>query len=280
MITQWDWADPKAYLHDEISTDKRNPTRQRQRPDLRIARGEPRLSAGARSGAQHDQPGEDSVSRSGYARPAEAAQALGGLGRRSDLGQPHDRSQSDVRRARAPLVHRANPRGRQSRVLQGGIEPSFGEAHSAAALRPPAGNVRSDDQADRDDRHLLRHAPPAVRRGRQQHAVDQQRRWRRRGRLAEHEDVGPDARRAEVAGLDGAGARHQRQRQARRLRRRRAERGHRAERRKSGHFVRGEHAADPTKDTRLNAAFYGLGDRHRRDRSGAPCSASRAESCG
>ena len=33
--------------------------RQRQRPDLRIARGEPRLFAGARSDAQHDQPGED-----------------------------------------------------------------------------------------------------------------------------------------------------------------------------------------------------------------------------
>jgi len=26
VITQWDWADPKSYLHDEISTDKRNPT--------------------------------------------------------------------------------------------------------------------------------------------------------------------------------------------------------------------------------------------------------------
>jgi hypothetical protein len=26
VITQWDWADQKAYLHDEISTDKRNPT--------------------------------------------------------------------------------------------------------------------------------------------------------------------------------------------------------------------------------------------------------------
>jgi len=25
VITQWDWADPKAYLHDEISTDKRHP---------------------------------------------------------------------------------------------------------------------------------------------------------------------------------------------------------------------------------------------------------------
>jgi hypothetical protein len=26
VITQWDWADPKAYLHDEISTDKRHPS--------------------------------------------------------------------------------------------------------------------------------------------------------------------------------------------------------------------------------------------------------------
>ena len=35
VITEWDWADPKAYLHDEVSTDRRNPTRQRERPDLR-----------------------------------------------------------------------------------------------------------------------------------------------------------------------------------------------------------------------------------------------------
>jgi hypothetical protein len=26
VITQWDWANPKVYLHDEISTDRRNPT--------------------------------------------------------------------------------------------------------------------------------------------------------------------------------------------------------------------------------------------------------------
>src|ERR1043166_6156849 len=26
VITQWDWADPKAYLHDEVSTDRRNTT--------------------------------------------------------------------------------------------------------------------------------------------------------------------------------------------------------------------------------------------------------------
>jgi hypothetical protein len=27
VITEWDWADPKAYLHDEVSTDRRDPTK-------------------------------------------------------------------------------------------------------------------------------------------------------------------------------------------------------------------------------------------------------------
>src|SRR5205823_14425385 len=26
VITEWDWADPKAYLHDDVSTDRRAPT--------------------------------------------------------------------------------------------------------------------------------------------------------------------------------------------------------------------------------------------------------------
>src|SRR5207247_7875932 len=26
VVTMWDWADPRVYLHDEIGTDKRNPT--------------------------------------------------------------------------------------------------------------------------------------------------------------------------------------------------------------------------------------------------------------
>ena len=50
VITQWDWADPKSYLHDEISTDKRNPDAERQRADLRIARREPRCASGAGPG--------------------------------------------------------------------------------------------------------------------------------------------------------------------------------------------------------------------------------------
>ena len=74
VITQWDWADPKAYLHDEISTDKRNPNLNAERPDLWIAGGEPRFTSGARSGAQHHQPGEGSLSRCEHSRAAEAAQ--------------------------------------------------------------------------------------------------------------------------------------------------------------------------------------------------------------
>ena len=26
VVTLWDWAEPTGYLHDEVSTDKRNPT--------------------------------------------------------------------------------------------------------------------------------------------------------------------------------------------------------------------------------------------------------------
>ena len=238
VITQWDWADPKAYLHDEISTDKRNPTVNANG----LIYGSPEES---RDYLPVLDPVHNTISqlKVPYRDPDTPGQpkplaALADLGRRGDLGQPHHGSQSHVRRARAPVVHGSHPRQRQPRVLQGGIQPSFGEAHARAELRPPVGDVRSGDQANLDDRHLLRHAPPALRRRRQQHALDQQRRWRRSGGLAQYQDVGSDARRAEIARLDGAGAGHQRQRQAGRLCGRRAERGHRAQRRKSGHFLR------------------------------------------
>ena len=65
---------------------------------------------------------------------------------------------------------------------------------------------------------------------------------------------------AEIARLDGAGAGHQRQWQARRLRGRRAGRGHRANGESLGTSSAVNTKTDPTKDTRLNAAFYGIGD--------------------
>ncbi len=89
VITQWDWADPKAYLHDEISTDKRNPTVNANG----LIYGSPEESRDYLPVLDpvHNthQPGEDSLSRSQHARPAEAAAAVDDLGRRSHLGQPH-----------------------------------------------------------------------------------------------------------------------------------------------------------------------------------------------
>ena len=52
VVTLWDWNTPQGYLHDEISTDRRDPTRQCERPDLRIARSELGLHSVARSRRQ------------------------------------------------------------------------------------------------------------------------------------------------------------------------------------------------------------------------------------
>ena len=99
-----------------------------------------------------------------------------------------------------------------------------GSTHPSAKLFPvnrsgrQLGDVRSQVEAVHAHRHLLQHASPAVRGGRQRHAMDEQRRRRRCGGLAECETVRADARRTEVAGLDGARAGHQRQREARRIR--------------------------------------------------------------
>ena len=49
VVTMWDWADPKVYLHDEIASDKRNSHRERQWPGVRRARRERRRSVGRRS---------------------------------------------------------------------------------------------------------------------------------------------------------------------------------------------------------------------------------------
>ena len=57
VITQWDWADPKAYLHDVVSTDRRNPRVNRERAGVRSARIECRLRSRAEPGHQHRQPG-------------------------------------------------------------------------------------------------------------------------------------------------------------------------------------------------------------------------------
>ena len=167
-----------------------------------------RLPAGPRS----DAPTRRSISRCRCAirrRPAFIASNVPLApspywGDETDLGQPDQRAQSDVRREGPRLVDGAHPRRRRSRR-----SAKQGSDHPSAKLFPMDRAGRQLAMYDPEDREvqlcrsLLHHAPHAVRRGREQHAVVSARRRRAtRRRLAQHQEVRRDRRRAEVAGLD------------------------------------------------------------------------------
>ena len=105
VITIWDWADPKAYLHDEVSTDRRNPRVNANGPIY----GALELSADyipvLDPVQAHDLPGAVDRARSEHA-PDLAADAAGlrrtGVGRRVD--EQEQRPQPDARRARSRLA--------------------------------------------------------------------------------------------------------------------------------------------------------------------------------
>ena len=216
----------KQYLHDLIASDRRNPDRQRLRAALRIARVQLRHDADPRSGEEHRRrrSRRRCAIRSmplslgpGHAAALDAAAAVALLGQRAHLGHARQQPQLDVR-----------PDGRLwlAASVRGADNPAFckaGSDHPSAKAFPMERAVRHLAVFDPKTKKYtfvdtcFSHAPPAVRLRRQRHAVDERR--RPGGRLAEHEDVRRDRRRGEVAGLDGARARHQRQRQARRLRR-------------------------------------------------------------
>ena len=82
VITEWDWADPKAYLHDEISTDKRHPDTQPQRVGLRRYRTQYGLSAGPRSRGcrKESSQGAGSRSENTFQRGRQTAGAFAVLG--------------------------------------------------------------------------------------------------------------------------------------------------------------------------------------------------------
>ena len=204
VITQWDWADPKAYLHDEVSTDRRNPTVNANGPIY----GALELSADYLPVLDpvrtHDRADPADGARSEHAADVAAdAAAVAVLGQRSDLDQQEQRAQPDARRKGTRVAHLRRAAARRT--------PTSARKDRAIRRRscfrsPRAGRHLAvyDPKTQEADahQHLLRHAPPDVRRGREQHAVDERR--RPGGRLAEHEDVRRDRRRGEVAGLDGA----------------------------------------------------------------------------
>ena len=180
VITQWDWADPKAYLHDEVSTDRRNPTVNANGLDLRLARAERRLPAGARSGAHTREQGAADRPRSEHA--ADSARRWRRR-RRTGATKPSGPARTtctircSTRRAASgsprPCVRRTTRRS----AKQGSSHPSA-KLFPLDSVRPPARGLRSEDRKAHAHQHLLQHPPPDVRRGREQHAVDERRRRR------------------------------------------------------------------------------------------------------
>ena len=100
VVTEWDWANEHIYLHDTISTDKRNPTVNANG----LIYGAPEASSDidpvARSDRQQVRPHQVRISRRQDADVEERDDpcSVAVLGQRADLGQPHQHPQSDVRR--------------------------------------------------------------------------------------------------------------------------------------------------------------------------------------
>ena len=156
VITQWDFSDPKHYLHDITATDKRKPTLNANGLIYGAVENSTDLipvldpvnhkastiqDAGARS--------EDAVVQG----RSDVAVAL--LGRRGDLGQPDQHAQPDVRREGPGLVHLARRPAAQSGFLQEGLRPSVGQGVPAGDLDAASGDGRSEDRQDHADPHLL-----------------------------------------------------------------------------------------------------------------------------
>ena len=156
---------------------------QRERAGLRSRQWPPRRGAG------HHRPGRASVDRSGPAGPrdtgarrGERVHRRGGepvplLGGRAAAGRwPRgwQRAQSDDGPSRAHLADPVDSSWRrQPGVVPGGLGSPIGHVLPGRAefYAPPAVVLRPHDRQLRADRHLLRHAPSAVCRRRERHAL-------------------------------------------------------------------------------------------------------------
>ena len=255
VITEWDWADPKAYLHDVVSTDRRDPHVN--------ANG---LLYGALELSADYLPVLDPVHNTVTRVPLTVRDTATPIAAGPPAGAPSAYWGDTVLWSSKANVH--NPmidqKGRVwiTAAVRPPDNPAFckqGSSHPSAKLFPrqPLGaaarDVRPEDEEAHAHQHLLQHAPSDVRRGRESNVVDERRRTG--GRLARHEEVRRDGRRGGVAGMDGDRPRLQRQRQARRVHR--AEPARRS-RRRTGASRHGLYAVAPAPDGSIWGSSLGF----------------------
>ena len=160
VYTMWDWASPKHYQHDAISTDKRNPTvnangliygSPEESTDL-VPTLDPVKNIASTIKHPYLDPKTPFVAGCRHAdhRPI-------GAMRRSGTATPAFTMSSWTSRARSGSP-RACGRRENPDYCKQGSDPSFGESRAAGDLVAPALALRSDDRQVGPDQHLL-HAP-------------------------------------------------------------------------------------------------------------------------
>ena len=150
VITQWDWADPKAYLHDEVSTDRRNPTLNANG----LIYGSLELSADYLPVLDpvrtRDQAGEADGPRSEHAAHAGRrcrSRRRTGARRRSGPAATTSTTRCSTRRGACGSRQRCGRRPNPD-FCREGSSASVGEAVSAQSARAAPRDVRPED-ADR-----------------------------------------------------------------------------------------------------------------------------------
>ena len=229
VVTLRDWMNEKQYLHDLIASDRRNPDRERERPALRIARVQLGHAADSRSGREHGDDVQGAGARSGDAAQSRARAcgrrsircsrrrtgAASASGRRAsttttrcsgataDCGWPRPCAATTIRRGARPA--RIIRRRRRSRWIARSATSrcSIRRRRSTRSSRRATRTHHPQFGYDANDTLWTSGGGPVV------------------GWL-NTKMFDRDRRRGEVAGLDGADSRHQRQRQARRLHRARS----------------------------------------------------------
>ena len=218
VLSMWGWGGPRVFIHDEITTDKRNPSLNANGPVYGLGGGSLVIT---------DPVAHQSTVLALPARVMRESRAdeYIGAGQNPSLywgDEPRPGGGRGGGSGHNPMMdHRGRVWLTQS-IRPGGDNPEWclgGSDHPSAAYfpveaefsTPPAVVLRPRDRQLRADRHLLRHAPSAVCRRRERHALVERRYQRRR--VAEYEDVRRDRGRAGVAGVVPDGAGHQRRRQ-------------------------------------------------------------------
>ena len=246
VVTLRDWMNDKQYLHDLIASDRRFPTVNAYGPLV----GSPEYSSDVLPILDPVK----NVATTFKAPVRDTSMPLSlGPGHAAALDALQPSPYWGTERIWDTRVNNHNSMfGRDGRLwlaasVRAPENPAFckqGSDHPSAKAFPMERAIRHLAVFDLEDeevhlrRYLLLDSSPAVRLRRQRHDLDERRRPRRW--LAELEDVRPDRRRREVAGMDGTRAGHERQRQARRVRR-----AGRASRSHEGHpdqlrFLRGD----------------------------------------